>query len=322
MKFFSKNILITGANGYIGSSVAKKLSTFDCNLFLLSRTGNVPSFVSKLRAKIKIIKADITKKNVWTPFLKHINIVFHFAAQTSSQFANNNPYEDLKTNLLSIVNLIETCQKNNFSPDIIFAGTVTEVGFTEKGKINEEHKDSPITIYDIHKLTAEKYLQYYSNQLKRRATTLRLPNIYGPGPTSSKPDRGIVNLMIKKALNDEPITIFGDGSYIRDYLYIKDVVAAFIKAAEHIEKTKENYYVLGTGIGHTILQMAQIIKEEVEKLAKKKVTILFSPFPQNTSRIEYRNFIADSSKFREDTGWSATISLEEGIERTVDYFST
>jgi len=223
---------------------------------------------------------------------------------------------------LSIVNLIETCQKNNFSPDIIFAGTVTEVGFTEKGKINEEHKDSPITIYDIHKLTAEKYLQYYSNQLKRRATTLRLPNIYGPGPTSSKPDRGIVNLMIKKALNDEPITIFGDGSYIRDYLYIKDVVAAFIKAAEHIEKTKENYYVLGTGIGHTILQMAQIIKEEVEKLAKKKVTILFSPFPQNTSRIEYRNFIADSSKFREDTGWSATISLEEGIERTVDYFST
>lgn len=317
-----KKILITGANGYIGSAVAKKLSLIDCSLFLLSRTGNVPSFVSKPKTKIKIIKADITQKNVWTSFLEHIDIVFHFAAQTSSQVANKKPLFDLKINVLPVINLIDTCIHYKLFPNIIFAGTVTEVGFTEKGKINEEYKDSPITIYDIHKLCAEKYLQYYSNELNRKAVILRLPNVYGPGSASSRPDRGIVNVMVKKALKGEPITIFGDGSHIRDYLYIEDTVSAFIKAAERIEKTKGNYYVLGTGIGHTVLQMAHIIKEEVEELTKKKVTILFSPFPKNTSRIEYRNFIADNSKFSEDTGWSATISLREGIKGTVDYFST
>ena len=306
MNFFSKkNILITGANGYIGSSVAKTLSKLNCRLFLSSRTGD-PS-------------ADITKKKFWLSVLKNIDIVFHFAAQTSSQFANNNPCEDARINLLPVINLINTCQKYHFSPDIIFSGTVTEAGLTD-GKINEDFKDVPITIYDINKLTAEKYLMYYSNQLDKRSVVLRLPNIYGPGPTSSKPDRGIVNLMIKKALKGEPITIFGDGNFIRDYLYIDDVVNAFLQAAININKTKGNYYVIGTGVGHTILQMANIIKEELDKITKKPVKIIFSPFPKNTSSIEYRNFIADSSKFMKDTHWSATISLEEGTKKTVNYF--
>ena len=300
MNFFSKkNILITGANGYIGSSVAKVLSKF-------TRTSNS--------------SADITKKNFWLSVLKNIDIVFHFAAQTSSQFANNNPYEDTRINLLPVINLINTCQKYNFSPDIIFSGTVTEVGLTH-GKINEDSKDTPITIYDINKLAAEKYLQYYTNQLGKRSVVLRLPNIYGPGPASSKPDRGIVNLMIKKALKGESITIFGDGNFIRDYLYIDDVVDAFLQATININKTKGNYYMIGTGIGHTILQMATIIKEEVEKITKKQVKIIFSPFPKNTSQIEFRNFVSDSSKFRKNTNWSAKISLREGVKRTIEYFT-
>ncbi len=301
--FSKKNILITGANGYIGSSVAKTLANKARHLTLFTRqTG------------------DIADKNIWKSLLKNIDIIFHFAAQTSSRFANNNPHQDLETNVLPILSMIETCIKYNYSPDIVFSGAVTEVGYTEKGKTNEEQKDLPITIYDIHKLTAEKYLQYYSNQLKRRAAILRLPNIYGPGPSSSRPDRGITNMMVKKAIKGEPLTVYGDGSYVRDYLYIDDVVDAFLKAAANLEKTKGKYYVVGTGVGHTILEMATIIKEEAEKITDKKIKILFASFPEGTSPIEYRNFIADSSKFRKDTGWSAKISLREGIRKTIEYF--
>ncbi|MBI3366412.1 GDP-mannose 4,6-dehydratase, partial [Candidatus Roizmanbacteria bacterium] len=137
-----------------------------------------------------------------------------------------------------------------------------------------------------------------------------------------KSDRGIVNLMIKKALNDEPITIYGNGEFIRDYLYIDDVMRAFIKAGENIKKTKGNYYVIGTGVGHTILEMATTIKEEISKKIGKKVKIMFVPFPKDTSRIEYRNFVADTSRFMRDTGWSAKISLRRGIKKTIDYFLT
>lgn len=309
----SKNILLTGANGYIGSSVANKLKSSH-HLFLLSRTGD------ELDKNVTYIKADITKKGVWKNILEDIDVVYHFAAQTSSQYANTYPSRDLKTNLAPIVDLIETCQKYHFSPDIIFAGTTTETGFTDNKSINGNFKDLPITIYDINKLAAEKYLQYYSNQLNKRAVILRLANIYGPGPASSRSDRGIVNMMIKKALRGESIVIYGNGNFVRDYLHIEDATNAFLMASDNIEKAKGNFYDIGTGIGHTILEMATIIKEEVAKIAKKKVNIVFAPFPKNTSLIEYRNFIADSSNFKKKANWSATIPLREGIKRTINFF--
>lgn len=300
----NRHVLITGANGYIGSSLAKALE-------------KNTSFTVKLFTRKD---GDITHKDIWQALLKDIDIVFHFAAQTSSSFANNNPHEDLAVNVLPVINLIETCKKHGYSPDVVYAGTVTEFGMTESKPINEQHKDNPITIYDIHKLMAEKYLQYYSNQLGKRAVTLRLANIYGPGPIGNIPDRGIVNMMVIKALKGEPLTIFGTGEYIRDYLYIDDIVNAFIAAARHIDKTKGNYYVTGTGTGTTILQMATLIKNTVKRMTNKETKIRFSPFPKDTSKIELRNFIADTTALQKDTDWKPTISLEEGIEKTVSYF--
>ena len=89
-----------------------------------------------------------------------MDIVFYFAAQTSSHFANNNPLQDLNINVIPVVHMIETCKNNNYSPDIVFSGTVTEVGMTRKYPVSEESADHPITIYDINKLTAEHYLRY------------------------------------------------------------------------------------------------------------------------------------------------------------------
>lgn len=315
MDFFSgKNILITGANGYIGSSIVNKLKKTDCHLYLLSRKRG------KSDKNITWYKYDISEHGVWKKILSEIDIVFHFAAQTSSVFANDHPLEDLKINLLPVLDFVETCKTLRYFPHIIFSGTVTEVGFTNSGKISEKYPDKPITVYDINKLAAEKYLQYYANELKGKATIIRLPNIYGPGLASSRADRGVVHLMIKKALQGEPITIFGSGKYVRDYLYIDDVVNAFIAAAKSADKTNAKYYVIGTNQGHTILQMAKLIKSEVEKKIKNEVKIIYQDFPTGTSRIEYRNFIANSSAFRRDTSWKSAIILQEGVRRTVEYF--
>ena len=315
-----KTVLITGATGYIGSALLSALSYVPCNIVALVKNGESLEVTPGVTAKISSIEADICSEGVWDELLGKIDILFHFAAQTSSKFANEHPLKDLEINLLPIASMIDTCQKNAFSPDIIFSGTVTEVGFTKNYPIDEAFKDSPITIYDIDKLAAEKYLLYYSSQLKGRAVILRLPNVYGPGPKSSSADRGILNAMIKRALNSQVLTIYGDGNFVRDYIYIDDVVKAFLMAAVKIEVLKGDYYIIGSGIGHTIKEAFSIIRDKVVEKTGTRAQITHISMPEGLSWIEHRNFVADTSKFNALTGWTAEVTLKEGIRRTIEYY--
>lgn len=298
----NKTILVTGGTGFIGSSLIRRLKKISCKIIALDS------------------KTDIREKNIWHKYLRKIDIIFHLAAQTSSQWANAHPSLDAKINLLPVINLIEVCQDNKFFPDIIFAGTVTEVGLTKTIPVNEAFQDEPITIYDINKLAAEKYLQYYSRQLGGRAVTLRLANVYGPGERSNHKDRGILNSFICKALKGKDLIIYGRGRYIRDYVYIDDVVNAFLTAGANINLLKRNYYLIGNDQGYTLREMAAMISEQVaEKTGRRVKIVLISP-PKTVSPIESRDFVANSRRFRNITGWKPMVDLKFGISQTVDYF--
>ena len=300
-EYKNKTIVVTGSSGFIGSSLIKALKGFPCTIIALDR------------------KTDITGKKTWERVLKNADVLIHLAAQTSAKFANEHPRKDLKTNLIPIVNILETCRDRTVKPDIIFAGTVTQVGLTKTYPVNETTKDQPTTVYDINKLAAEKYLQYYSSHMGGRAVTLRLSNVYGPGPPSSA-DRGILNQMIRKALDGETLTIYGDGRMIRDYVYIDDVVNAFVMAGAHMETLKGNYYVIGSGTGHAIKEMVHAVREQVRSRTGTKSKIIHVPAPEDLSGIEFRSFIADSTAFKKETGWKAKVLLQDGINRTIDEF--
>lgn len=314
-----KRILITGGAGYLGSVIMTLLSSVACKITILDVVSSINP-VPGSRADISLRQGDIRDKGVWREFLKDIDIIFHLAAQTSSRIANENPVTDAEVNLLPVAALIETCHKNGLRPSVIFSGTVTQAGITESRSVNETFIDRPFTVYDINKLAAEKYFQYYGRQMGGKAVTLRLANLYGPGPGSSSPDRGILNSMVKKALNGESLTIYGDGNFIRDYVYIDDVVKAFLMAGAAIDALNGNYYVIATGVGHTIKEMADIVRTEAARITGKEVKIDHVPPPPELSPIEFRNFIGDSSAFKNITGWKTDISLEGGVRKTVDYF--
>lgn len=318
-----KNILVTGGTGYIGYSVISRLKRVSCNILILSRNNQRQYYFrdSKAKAKISIYNADIRNKKIWTKLLlDKVDIIFHFAAQTSAKYANDNPLSDLAVNLLPIVNMIEASQRLRVRPDIVFSGTATEVGLTSKYPVSETHVDRPVTVYDINKLSAEKYLQYYSHELKGRAVTLRLSNVYGPGVQSSNADRGILNAMICRALEGQPIAIYGKGKFVRDYIYIDDVREAFLVAGANLDVLKGEYYFIGSERSCTIEKAFLKIKRIVKKLTGIICRIVYVPTPENSSMIELRNFVANTAGFRAETAWRPHVSLEEGITKTVHYF--
>jgi nucleoside-diphosphate-sugar epimerase len=252
--------------------------------------------------------------------LEGIDIVYHFAAQTSVYVAWQDPVEDMEANVLPLLRLLETCRRKAWKPIILFSGTATEIGLTSDWPVDESVNDDPVTIYDLHKLSAEKYLRHYVREGLVQGAILRLANVYGPGPKSSNADRGVLNLMMRKAIRGEPLTIYGTGHYMRDYIFVEDAAEAFVQAAIHIEKTNGRHFLLGSGQGHTLSAAINLVAERAELKTGRRAPIQHVEPPSGLSPIESRNFVANITRFASATGWCPRVKLGEGIDRTLDYF--
>ena len=316
-----KRILITGGTGYLGSAILAKLCQVPCQITVIARQNqNAYEGVSQ-KAQVIFKNLDVKKKQTWKEAVLHTDIIFHLAAQTSTYVANQNPMADFESNVLPLLYFIESCQESNVRPDIIFSGTATQAGLTPSNPVDESFPDEPVTIYDIHKLLAEKYLQYYGRQLEGRSVTLRLANVYGPGHQSGAHDRGILNQMVKKSLHGERLTVYGTGEFMRDYIFIDEVVDAFLLAGQKIDLLNGRYFFIGSGTGNTVREMAKMVQSEASKKLGKNIEIQFVDPPQDLSPIEFRNFIANPKAFMKATGWRPKISLQEGICRTLNFYA-
>lgn len=317
--FRDKHILITGGGGYLASCIVRLLTDVDCFIVRLGRPGASFSPVSG-RAKINDISGDVRDSAVWEEILSNIDVVFHLAAQTSAYEANNNPADDLKSNVLPMLYLLETCFKRGWQKIILFSSTVTITGIPLSLPVNENHPENPVTIYDLHKQMAENYLKYYIKKGAVKGAVLRLANVYGPGPKSSRSDRGILNQMIRRALAGEPLTVYGAGDQLRDYVYVEDVALAFLEAACNIESVNGRHFVIGSGHGYTIEQAMNLVSERVALKTGTAVPVVHVDPPSALLPIESRNFVADIGQFSEATGWIASYMLDEGIDLTMERY--
>lgn len=317
--FRDKHILITGGGGYLASYIVRLLKDVDCFVVRLGRPGALFSPVAG-RAKVHNIVGDVRDTAIWEEALLNIDVVFHLAAQTSAYEANRNPVDDLQSNVMPMLYMLETCLKKGWGKIIIFSSTVTIAGIPVFLPVNENHPENPVTIYDLHKQMAENYLKYYIKQDAVKGAVLRLANVYGPGPKSSRSDRGILNQMIRKALAGEPLTVYGTGDQIRDYVYVEDVSLAFLKAASNIESVNGRHFVIGSGQGYTIAQAMSLVSERVALKTGIAVPLVHVDPPSSLLPIEYRNFVADTGQFSGATGWMAHYMLAEGIDLTMERY--
>ena len=315
-----KRILISGGAGYLGTSLVNLLKDVNCHIIRLARPGGTRLAPVNGVAQFEDVTGDVRKRATWERTLEGVDMVLHFAARTSAYAANENPLADLDGNVVPMLHLLETCRQQGWRPTVSFASTVTIVGIPTRLPVDETHPDNPITVYDLHKLMAERYLKYYSGQGTVRGVVLRLANVYGPGPKSSNAGRGVLNMMVRKALNGEPLTVYGKGDYLRDYVYVEDVVCAFLMAGANIERVNGQHFVIGSGQGHTLAEAFNLVAELVGLKTGQRVSVTHIEPPTPQSPIEARDFVADTTRLSQATGWQARVLLTEGIDRTIDAF--
>lgn len=312
-----KHILITGASGYIAWNLIRELTQLECSIVCLSRNTRKTE-KQKGKANVRIIEGSYQDKDIYLKSVNNIDIIYHLASQTSIYMAEKNPLADYEANVLPIQLLLEACRKSETCPTIIFSGTSTQCGMPDKLPVDESVVDNPVTTYDFHKLQAERWLKFCARQGWVKGVSLRLTNVYGPGPKSSSVDRGILNMMMRKAIANETLTVYGKGDFIRDYVHVDDVISAFLRAAVNIEHLNKKHFVIGSGEGHTIVEAINLVADRVALKTGERVPVKHIDPPSPQSPIEERNFVADTLNFQQVTGWQARYSLIQGIDKTLD----
>jgi len=306
-------ILILGADGFIGSNLVKSLQKekkykiYAFDLFKDGVSKNINSFDENLI----MVQGNFLNKEDIKNVLNDIDYVFHFISFTTPGSSMNDPFIEVNTNIVGTINLLEECVKAKIKR-VIFASSGGAIyGNQNKGIYNENDATNPISPYAISKLTIEKYLKYYKVNKKLDYLILRYANPYGPGQNIIG-SQGIISIFLNLIKNNKPITIFGDGKNIRDYIYIDDLIN--MTKILFSKKTRFNIYNIGSGKGKSINETLSMMK----KITQRKIVTNNKP----ARLVDIDKIILSTKRSSQETHYVLKNSLYEGIQKTWNWLKT
>ncbi len=319
-KYKHKKVLITGGLGFLGSNLAHRLCDYGADITLYTKTTNKIKNVKEISSKVKIIRGDITDYELLSDLIADMDLIFHLAAQTSNISSMESPFFDLDVNVKGTLTILEASKKKNPNVSIVSVGTVTQVGKPILLPVSESHYELPLTIYDAHKMTCEKYFKIYHTAFGLKTVFLRLATIFGERQEINNPRTGVTNSIIAKALRSEPIKIFGRGDFLRDYVYVENVVDALLCTGSNTSIAGESFQV-ATGTGIQFIDMVKTVISAVKELTGRNAYYEHVPWPSDWKAVDIGNFVGSYDKLKKATGWFPRIRFEEGIKRTVEFYS-
>ncbi len=265
----------------------------------------------KLYNHVELINGDLRSPNLWEKSLINSDIVVHLAANTGVGPSISDPINDFENNTLGTLNILEA-SKNSGVNKFIFASSGAPIGETEP-PIHEEVAPHPVSPYGASKLSGEGYCSAYSHSFDLETIILRFSNVYGPG---SKSKQSVIAKFIKQAISGKEITIYGDGSQTRDFLYIDDLIRAIIASASTKYKCKGEIFQIATNIEENIINIANKIINELKIDNINIPKIKYSDFPKGDVK---RNFSL-IKKAENILRWQPEVELNEGLKKTINYF--
>lgn len=310
--YSGKSILVTGGLGFIGFNLVRRLLEADVRLKVLSRSWPpLPGSVEVALGGATFLHGDIRDPALMEEAVEGCDLIFHLAGKSGAAASNASPLEDLDVNGRGTLTLLDACRRLNRTVKVVFPSSRLVYGANAKQPTNEHAPAAPLSIYGVHKWAVEQYLLLYERLYGLRATVLRITNPYGPFQRPEQNRYGVVNWFIHQAIHNHPLTVYGQGSQLRDYVHIDDVVDAML-AAGRSTKADGMIFNVGSGRGVSFLQMAELIVKTVGR-----GTIKHIEWPADDAVVETGDFVADTSLIGERLGWQARIPLEKGIADVV-----
>lgn len=302
-----KKALVTGGAGFIGSHITRALLARDIAVVVLDdlsmgKRSNVP-------ADAEFIEGNVLDSETCKAALDGVDVVFHEAARVSIRSSISGFLPDAETNFMGTLKLLQAAAESKVKRFMFASSMAVYADSATPAPITESHTTEPISPYGIAKLAAEKYCLQLAREFGIDCQVLRYFNTYGPGQTFT-PYVGVITIFIRRLLNGESPSIFGDGEQRRDFVHVEDIVAANMLALE----TDNPYglYNVGTGLATSVNDIAKLLVERIDP----SIEIMHAAAHAG----ELRNSIADISAISNALGYKPANRIADRIDEIIEFY--
>jgi nucleoside-diphosphate-sugar epimerase len=316
-QFRDSRVLITGGLGFIGSALARRLAGAGAQITLVDSL--IPQYggnlfnIAGIEDRVCVNISDVRDAHSMAYLVQGQDYLFNLAGQNSHLDSMVDPFSDLEINCHAQLSILEACREHNPGVKIVFTSTRQIYGRPDYLPVDEKHLLRPVDVNGINKMAGEWYHILYNNVHGIRACALRLTNTYGPRMRVKDARQTFLGIWIRLLLEGKPILVYGDGSQVRDFNYVDDVLDALLIAAVE-PRAEGQVYNLGGDDPISLLALARMLAEMTGGRHE------LVPFPADRKPIDIGDYYGDYRKIRAQLDWHPQVRLETGLRRTLDFY--
>lgn len=297
--------LVIGGNGFIGTNLVEALRRAGHRVKVFDR---YPSRFSEPLPDVDYVSGDFANHGEVHDVVQGVDFVFHLAYTTLPHTSNEDPVYDVRSNVIDTVQLLQECHASGVSKVIFVSSGGTVYGIPQTVPISEDHPTDPICSYGITKLAIEKYLQLFYRLYGLEYVVARISNPYGEQQNPNA-KQGAAAVFLGNVAQSKPITIWGDGEVVRDYIYIGDAVDALTRAAVYQARdSSSRIFNIGAGEGKSLNQLVEVMRD----VCGTQIEVHYTPSRPEDVPVN----VLDIGRARRYLDWEPQVSLEQGLSRT------
>jgi len=314
------SVVITGAAGYIGSLLAKKLTDKGIDVICVDNlTRGDYSYLSKYKSRrLRLLVEDIRYKDRLEHVFKefsNLEAIIHLAAIPGLDRCRKDPENAILTNVYGTYNVLELARKYDVKK-VVFTSSAAVYGTPTKTPITEDHPLNPLNLYGVTKLAAENLLISYHKNYGLKTVILRFGNVYGVGLYTYW--ETVIPKFVKQALCDEPLTIYGSGQQARDFIHIYDIIQAIELALEADKKASGEIFNVASGKPISINHVADITSEVMREKFGKSIKRVYLPPRKGETFV--KDFSLSIKKIKAKLKFKPKFSIKDGIIQLINYY--